>query len=236
MLAFLMVMGKNVAWAEEGETTSDGETTSTISIPNTLGEYIATTNATTTGIINNNDKGGLGSIKNGATATFTLTASEQLEDVYLTFMTATNTENDNKVIVDVTADGYSKSQTFAIPKAGNNWDYTTGTKHALDLGTLPKGTITLKFSFSNTSDWICNLGNIAFYQGKQFTQEPSEYIALDKGTYSNSKCPEANANVKGGYQIGNLKITLGMHTTFLSQKQENTIFALDVAGLKMLLR
>ncbi len=212
MLVFLMVMGKNVAWAEgDGETTTEGETTSTISIPNNLGEYIDATKATLNNSEGKTDKikaesaAGFGSIYNGATATFTLTASEQLDDAYLMFMTATK-NNDCKVTVEVTADDYSKSQEFDILNI-NDWDFTKGTKRVLYLGTLPKGTVTLKFSFSNTSSYVGNLGNIAFYQSKQFPQEPEAYIDLTKGSYSISKAEEntKDENVSGGYQVGFVK-------------------------------
>ena len=64
-------------------------------IPLELGSYLTTSESATTGTINNNDGGNLGSIQNGATATFTLT-NESAQDMVLTFLTG-NDNNSNPI-------------------------------------------------------------------------------------------------------------------------------------------
>lgn len=182
----LMLMGVGSTWAE------------TVDIPTAMGEYIATTQAVTTGKINKNDKGGFGSISNDATATFTLNnATEQ--DLFLSFMTGTK-NNGSTITVDVTAGGYQYSKTVNVANTGS-WIFSQGTTHLLDLGTIPAGECTLKFTFNSTASYVCNLGNIAIHGSTQYTQEPDHYIDLSQGTYNRARAID-KADAEGGKKVG----------------------------------
>ena len=129
-----------------------------------------TSTSETTGTINNNDKGNLGSIRNGATATFTLTnASEQA--MVLTFKTGNNNSSNPKVTVTMN-DGESDffSKTLNIENTGG-WDPKT--KHVLYISSVPAGTISLTFSFANSGSYVCNLGSIGLYAISSLDQIPS---------------------------------------------------------------
>ena len=206
MLTLLVVLGRGTAWADTEETPT------TVTIPTEMGKYIATTNSTTTGTINKNDNGGLGSIYKEATATFALNSTEDLENVYLTFMTASNNGDSNPTVqVDITgADNYTYTKKVDIPGTGN-WGFSSGTKHVLFLENLPSGDISLKFTFNNDQGYVCNLGNIAFYQGSQYTQEPNAYLDLNSAVLSGARV-EDNSSAQGGKQIGYL--SNGTSTTF----------------------
>ena len=74
----------------------------TIIIPLSTGSYLTTSESVITGKINNNDKGNLGSIHNGETATFTLT-NESAQEMVLCFLTGTSNTNDPTVTVTLKA-------------------------------------------------------------------------------------------------------------------------------------
>ena len=184
----LVLMGVGSAWAQ------------TVDIPTAMGEYIATTNAVTTGTINKSDNGGFGSIQKTATATFTLNNSTK-QDLYLSFMTANNNSSSPTVTVEVTGtEGYTYTKTVDIPNTGN-WYFSQGTAHMLALGTVSAGECTLKFTFNNTGSYVCNLGNIAIHGATQYAQEPDQYIDLGQGTYNTAR-PMDKADAQGGKKVG----------------------------------
>lgn len=183
-----MLMGVGSTWAQ------------TVDIPTAMGEYIATTNAVTTGTINKNDNGGFGSIQKTATATFTLNNSAT-QDLYLSFMTANNNNSNPNVTIEVTgAEGYTYTKTVDIPNTGG-WAFAQGTVHQLDLGTVPAGECSLKFTFNNASSYVCNLGNIAIHGATQYTQEPGQYIDLGQGTYNRARAMD-KSDAEGGKKVG----------------------------------
>lgn len=183
-----MLMGIGSTWAQ------------TVDIPTAMGEYIATTNAVTTGTINKNDNGGFGSIQKTATATFTLNNSAT-QDLYLSFMTANNNNSNPNVTIEVTgAEGYTYTKTIDIPNTGG-WAFAQGTVHQLDLGTVPAGECSLKFTFNNASSYVCNLGNIAIHGATQYTQEPGQYIDLGQGTYNRARAMD-KSDAEGGKKVG----------------------------------
>ena len=130
-------------------------------IPLTVGTYLTTSTSVTTGSINNNDGGNLGGIYKDATATFTLT-NESAQDMVLTFLTATNNASSNPQVTVTMNDGTQDifTQTVDIENTGN---WTPSTLHVFELGSVPAGTVTLKFAFTNTSSYVCNLGSIGVY-------------------------------------------------------------------------
>ena len=203
-LAALTLLVGSAAMAEETTTVTP------IAIPTATGKYITTSNSTADKL-NNKDGGGLGSAKDGSSATFTLHADNALSDMYLTFRTGTQTaESYNPTVtVEMTGDDYSFKETVKIPCTGK-WTFSTGTRHLLSLGNLPAGDITLKFTFNVSGDgYVGNLGYIAVYSpeglASVYTLQPDNYIPLDStGTYSNDKCPEYNKDIENAYNIGYL--------------------------------
>lgn len=202
-LAALTLLVGSAAMADETTTVTP------IAIPTATGEYITTSNSTAVNL-NEDDGGGLGSAKDGSSATFTLHADEALSDMYLTFRTATQTAETNKptVTVEMTGSDYTYTKKVDIP-CTNNWTFSTGTLHLLSLGSLPAGDITLKFTFNVTgTTYAGNLGNIAVYSPEGlasiYTLQPDNYIPLDKGSYSNKYCPEYNKDFENAYNIGYL--------------------------------
>lgn len=135
-------------------------------IPLSVGSYLTTSDAATTGTIKNNDGGNLGSIKKTTTpttATFNLTVAEA-QDMVLTFLTGNSNSSSPQVIVTLnngSRDVFTKTED--ITNSGG-WTPVTE-RHTFDLGNIAAGTYTLKFEFenSNTSDYVCNLGNIGIY-------------------------------------------------------------------------
>lgn len=183
-----MLMGVGSTWAQ------------TVDIPTAMGEYIATPNAVTTGTINKNDNSGFGSIQKTATATFTLNNSAT-QDLYLSFMTANNNNSNPNVTIEVTgAEGYTYTKTVDIPNT-SGWAFAQGTTHQLDLGTVPAGECSLKFTFNNASSYVCNLGNIAIHGATQYTQEPGQYIDLGQGTYNRARAMD-KSDAEGGKKVG----------------------------------
>ena len=178
LLLLCMAGGAIGAWADTA-------------IPLSIGTYLTTSESATTGTINNNDGGNLGSIQKNATATFTLT-NASAQDMVLCFLTGNN--NDSSPQVTVTLNDGSNSlftQTVDIEKTGG-WNPVS--KHILDLGTVPAGTLSLTFSFTNSSSYVCNLGSIALYNKTDYIatmdQMPGS-ITLDKGSYSGPKVESA---------------------------------------------
>ena len=176
-------------------------------IPLSVGTYLTTSESVTTGNINNNDKGNLGSIYKGATATFTLT-NTSAQEMVLTFLTGN--DNDSHPTVAVTAndgDSYSfASGTVAIEKTAGSW--TPSVLHVFDLGTVPAGTISLTFAFDNESSYVGNLGSIGVYNKTAYIATldaiPCD-IDLTKGTYNGPKLENSNTNV-GYVQAGGTAI------------------------------
>ncbi len=164
-------------------------------IPLSVGNYLVTSTSETTGDINNNDGGNLGSIQNGATATFTLT-NESAQNMVLTFLTGNNNDSNPQVTVtmnDGTQDFFTK--TVDIENTGS---WTPVTQHVFDLGEVPAGTIKLKFAFTNTSSYVCNLGSIGVYNKTAYLATLDEMpgnITLSKGTYQ-------TARIEGGGNVG----------------------------------
>lgn len=166
-------------------------------IPLTVGTYLTTSESVTTGSINNNDGGNLGSIYKDATATFTLT-NTSAQEMVLTFLTGN--DNDSHPTVSVTASGgdsYSfASGTVAIEKTAGSW--TPSVLHVFDLGTVPAGTISLTFAFDNESSYVGNLGSIGVYNKTAYLATMDAIpgsIDLTKGTYNGPRTENNNANV-----------------------------------------
>ena len=156
-------------------------------IPLSVGSYLTTSESVTTGTINNNDNGNLGSIQSGATATFTLT-NASAQDMVLTFLTGNNNDSSPQVTVtmnDDTQDFFTK--TVDIEKTGS-WNPVT--LHAFDLGNVPAGTVTLRFAFTNTGSYVCNLGSIGLYSKTAVDVVPGN-ITLNKGVYQTARVENA---------------------------------------------
>lgn len=175
-----MVMG---AWADTA-------------IPLSSGTYLDTSTSATTGKIKNNDNGNLGSIHNGATATFTLT-NATAQEMALAFLTATNNSDGNPQVTVTMNDGTDDffTKTIDVENTGN---WTPSTPHVFELGTVPAGTITLKFAFSVSSSYVCNLGSIGLYAKDDFNATMDVIpgsITLTKGTYNGPKTENNGANV-----------------------------------------
>ena len=174
----------------------------TIAIPLTTGNYLSTGESVITGSINNNDKGNLGSIKNGATATFTLT-NESAQEMVLCFLTGTSNTNAPTVTVTLT-DGSNELYTSGVVAIANNGGYGPVTMHLFDLGTVPAGTFSLQFSFAASSGYVCNLGSIGVYNKLAYRASLDEMpgdITLSKGTYEIARLEgEGNA-----VNVGNIK-------------------------------
>ena len=172
-----MVMG---AWADTA-------------IPLSSGTYLDTSTSATTGTINNNDNGNLGGIHNGATATFTLT-NATAQEMVLSFLTGTANSTGNPQVTVTMNDGTEDffSKTIDVENTGS---WTPSTPHVFGLGTVPAGTITLKFAFSVSSSYVCNLGSIGLYNVNSLNTVPGD-IDLTGGIYSGSKLIN---NEKVGY-------------------------------------
>lgn len=174
----------------------------TIIIPLSTGSYLTTSESVITGSINNNDKGNLGSIKNGATATFTLT-NESAQEMVLCFLTGTSNTNAPTVTVTLT-DGSNELYTSGVVAIANNGGYGPVTMHLFDLGTVPAGTFSLQFSFAASSGYVCNLGSIGVYNKLAYRASLDEMpgdITLSKGTYEIARLEgEGNA-----VNVGNIK-------------------------------
>lgn len=161
-------------------------------IPLSIGSYLTTGESATTGTINNNDKGNLGGIQNGATATFTLT-NESAQEMVLTFLTGNNNTSNPNVTVTLN-DGTSDIYTTDTVSIENTGAWTPVTKHVFDLGTVPAGTFSLQFSFANKGSYVCNLGSIGVYNKLAYLatldKMPGD-IMLSKGTYQTAKIESA---------------------------------------------
>ena len=184
LLLLCLVGGVNVSWATE------------TAIPLTLETYLTTSTSETTGTINNNDGGNLGGIYKDATATFTLT-NESAQDMVLTFLTATNNASSNPQVTVTMNDGNGDvfTKTVDIESTGN---WTPSTLHVFDLGSVPAGTYTLSFAFTNTSSYVCNLGSIGLYNKTAYVNTMDALpgnIDLAKGTYNGPRLENSNTNV-----------------------------------------
>ena len=185
LLLLFFVGGASLSWADTA-------------IPLTVGTYLDTSTSTTTGTINNNDGGNLGGISKDATATFTLT-NTSAQDMVLCFLTGNNNNSNPQVTVTMN-DGSSDFFTKTVD-IENTGSWTPITMHAFDLGTVPAGTITLTFTFTNTSSYVCNLGSIGIYNKDAYIatldQMPGD-ITLSKGIYNyNSSSARYNYNNNG---------------------------------------
>ena len=164
-------------------------------IPLSVGNYLVTSTSETTGAIKNNDGGNLGSIQKDATATFTLT-NASAQDMVLTFLTG----NDNNSSPQVTVTMNDGTQDFFTETVDieNTGGWTPITKHVFDVGEVPAGTVTLKFAFTNTSSYVCNLGSIGVYNKNDYLATLDAMpgnITLSKGTYQ-------TARIEGGGNVG----------------------------------
>ena len=161
------------------------------SVPLTVGNYLITSESQTTGTINKNDGGNLGGIYKDATATFTLT-NYSAQDMVLTFLTGNNNDSNPQVTVtmnDGTQDFFT--ETVDIENTGA---WTPVTKHVFDLGEVPAGTVTLKFAFTNTGGYVCNLGSIGVYNKAAYLATLDEMpgdITLSKGIYKTARIEDA---------------------------------------------
>ena len=180
--AVMILLGVIASWADTA-------------IPLTTGTYLTTSESTTTGTINNNDNGNLGGIYGGATATFTLT-NTTAQDMVLYFLTGSNNNAAPKVSVtlnDGTSDLFTKTVDVEI-----NGSWTPSIKHIFDLGTVPAGTLTLTFGFSNNGGYVCNVGSIGLYAKDDFNATMDVIpgsITLTKGAYNGPKTENNGANV-----------------------------------------
>ena len=195
LLASFLLAGASHVWATD--------------IPLPVGTYLTTSEATTTGTIKNNDNGNLGSIKKTdtpTTATFSSLTVSATQNLVLTFLTGNNNDSSPKVTVTLnngTSDIYTTGE-IAIEKTAGSW--TPSTKHIFDLGDVPAGTYSLKFTFdnSNTNDYVCNLGSIGIYNKTTFDATIDAIpggITLTKGVYKGPKTENDGANV--GYVQNN---------------------------------
>ena len=181
LLLLLTLAGTGSVWATD--------------IPLAVGTYLTTSESVTTGTINNNDKGNLGGIYKDATATFTLN-NASAQEMVLYFLTGNNNSSSPQVTVTLN-DGSSDifNETVDIESTGG-WDPVT--KHIFDLGTVPAGTYSLKFAFTNTSGYVCNLGSIGIYNKTAFVSTidaiPGD-ITLTNGVYNGPKTENSGANV-----------------------------------------
>ena len=185
----LLVAGVSSAWADTA-------------IPLTVGTYLTTSEAATTGTINNNDNGNLGGIKKTntpTTATFSNLVVSSGQNLVLTFLTGNNNDSSPKVTVTLnngSSDIFTTGE-VAIEKTGN---WTPSTKHIFDLGAVAAGTYSLKFTFDNNnySDYVCNLGSIGVYNKTAYLETldamPGD-ITLSKGKYKTAK-------IEGGGNVG----------------------------------
>ena len=192
-------------------------------IPLSVGNYLTTSESVTTGTINNNDKGNLGGIKKEATATFTL-ANASAQDMVLTFLTGTQNAGSNPQVTVTLNNGTSDVFAQTIDVEGtSNW--TPATKHIFELGNVPAGTYSLKFAFSNTSGYVCNLGSIGIYNKTDFDATldviPGD-ITLTNGVYNGPKTENDGANV--GYVQNGGKAAY----TFYSSKEGAYDMTLDI--------
>ena len=173
----------------------------TIIIPLSTGSYLTTKESVITGNINNDDKGNLGSIRNGATATFTLT-NESAQEMVLCFLTGTKSTSNPTVTVTLT-DGSNELYTSGVVAIANTGSYDPVTKHLFDLGTVPAGTVSLQFSFAASGGFVCNLGSIGVYNKLDYLatldKMPGD-ITLSKGTYKIASIGSADdvGNIKNG--------------------------------------
>ncbi|MGM9825201.1 MAG: pectinesterase family protein [Paludibacteraceae bacterium] len=164
----------------------------TIAIPLTTGNYLTTSESSTSGTINNNDNGNLGGIQNGATDTFTLT-NATAQEMVLTFLTGNNNTSNPNVTVTLN-DGTSDIYTTGAVSIENTGAWTPVTKHVFDLGTVPAGTVSLQFSFANSGSYVCNLGSIGVYNKSAYLATLDEMpgdITLSKGTYQTARLESA---------------------------------------------
>lgn len=172
-------------------------------IPLSIGSYLTTSESVTTGSIKNNDNnsGNLGSIKNDATATFTLT-NESAQEMVLCFLTGTSNTNDPTVTVTL-KDGSNELYTSGVVAIANTGGYDPFTKHVFELGIVPAGTFSLQFSFATSSGYVCNLGSIGVYNKSAYLaaldKMPGD-ITLSKGTYKTARLEDKGnvGNIKNG--------------------------------------
>ena len=216
LLVSLLLGGTSHVWATD--------------IPLSVGTYLTTSEATTTGYINNNDGGNLGSIKKTdtpTTATFSSLTVSETQNLVLTFLTGNNNNSSPKVTVTLnngTSDIFTTGE-VAIEKTAGSW--TPSTKHIFDLGAVPAGTYSLKFTFdnSNTNDYVCNLGSIGIYNKTTFDATIDAIpggITLTKGVYKGPKTENDGANV--GYVQNNGTAAY----TFYSSMEGAYDMALDI--------
>lgn len=181
LLLLTLVGGVNVAWADTA-------------IPLTVGTYLTTSESATTGTINNDDGGNLGRIQKGATATFTRT-NASAQDMVLTFLTGNNNDSSPQVTVTMN-DGNSDFFTKTVD-IENTGSWTPVTRHTFDVGTVPAGTVTLTFAFTNTSSYVCNLGSIGLYSKTAYIATLDAMpgnVTLANGTYKTARV-ESGGNV-----------------------------------------
>ena len=194
LLLLLTVVGVSVSWAAPGDATA---------IPLTVGNYLTTSTAVPSGTINTNDGGNLGGINKDATATFTLT-NETAQDMVLCFLTGNNNNSSPQVTVTLN-DGSSDFFTRTVD-IENTGAWTPITMHSFDVGTVPAGTITLTFSFTNTGSYVCNLGSIGLYNKSTYISSldalPGD-VTLSKGKYEGGARYNYNNNVKVGWLSNN---------------------------------
>ena len=186
LLLLALVAGVNAAWATD--------------IPLSVGSYLTTSESATTGTINNNDNGNLGGIKKTdtpTTATFSSLTVSESQNLVLTFLTGNNNNSSPKVTVTLnngTSDIFTTGEVDIENSGTGNW--TPVTMHTFDMGNIPAGTYSLKFTFdnSNTSDYVCNLGSIGLYNKTDYLATldamPGD-ITLNKGTYKTAKLENA---------------------------------------------
>lgn len=168
----------------------------TVTIPTALGQYIATSESSTTGNINNNDNGNLGGIYNGASATFTLN-NTVAQDMVFTFKMGRAADGGNPQ-AKVTLTSGSTTVFTTTANFANTGSWTPSDLKTYNIADVPTGELKLKFEFSTGSGYVGNLGSIAFYSAEgfysQYDQIPGA-IDLTKGAYS-------TARVEGGGNVG----------------------------------
>lgn len=166
----------------------------TVSIPQTLGQYIDWNNATLSNCSVENSGANIGSTHSGSTATFTLSNTTQ-QEYFMTMKTGAN--NLTAVLtISVMKDGATLFTTERTVENTGSW--TPSTVHNFSVGTLPvSDNLTLEIKVkSSTGSYAGNYGDLAIYAASQYDQIPSENnITLTAGTHSGAKYESGNDNI-----------------------------------------
>ena len=181
----------------------------TVSIPQTLGQYIDWNNATITNCKVENNGANIGSTGSKTVVTFTLSNSTE-QDFYLTMKSGA------KGLTAVITVSIKNGETVLFTQdcnVENTGSWTPSTEHRLLLGTLPQSNnLTLEIKVkSTTGSYAGNYGALALYGSTQYDNIPNgvgDYINLNAGTHSGARYETNNDNIgnikNGTYSIYNV--------------------------------